>query len=52
MSRGKEDVVSNRPVGSDMVEAVFSGMLDKLPDKESSVVRIFLSSTFTGNNKK
>ena len=51
MSKIKQDVSSNRPVGSDMVEAVLAGLLENLPDKQSSVVRIFLSSTFTGNYK-
>ncbi|XP_053407147.1 uncharacterized protein LOC123546872 [Mercenaria mercenaria] len=47
MSRKNDDLVSNRPVGSDTMEAVLSGSFCNLPDKESSVVRIFLSSTFT-----
>ena len=31
------------------VKAVFRGELDDIPPQESQVVRIFLSSTFTGS---
>lgn len=48
---GMEDPVRNKPTGSDVAKSLLSGSLCNLPDIESSVVRIFLSSTFTGKVK-
>ena len=33
---------------SEKVRWVFDGNIERLPEKESNVVRIFISSTFTG----
>lgn len=48
MSALTEENILKRPAGSEVNEAVLSGSLGSLPEKESLVVRIFLSSTFTG----